>query len=390
VTGTPGPAPPEHRDGWDFQRDPALATDPQGALEQLRGRGTFWTTANKGHWVITDPEQIRAALQDPASFSSRDVNIPGSAHRRRMVPVELDPPDHGKYRTMLAPFFSPAAASKMDDQIERYCAELLDRITPLGRCEFVADFATQLPAMLFLGLFDLPVADAPAIDAHLQAMSVRTLGASPHEGARWLDEYVRAVVEDRIAHPGRDLVSQLLACELGGLAVTPEEVGDLLFLLLIAGLDTTTGVMAFGWHHLATHQADRARLAADPGIVPTAVEEILRHYTIVNIGRVVSSGVCVDGVALAPGDRVLLPVTLAHRLGDDSDGVRLDLGPRRHSAFGAGPHRCLGSHLARRELAIALRAWHQRIPEYDVAADTTVDGFGGAVMGLRSLHLSWT
>jgi cytochrome P450 len=389
VTEGPRHAPAGHAYDWDFQRDPALAIDPQAALEQLRGLGTFWTTANKGHWVITDPEQIRAALQDPTSFSSRDVNIPGSAHRRRMVPVELDPPDHGKYRTMLAPFFSPAAAARMDDRIEAYCRELLDRIAPLGRCEFVADFATQLPAMLFLGLFDLPIADAPAIDAHLQAMSMRSPGESPHEGARWLEEYVRAVVDDRVARPGADLVSQLLACEVGGLVVTAEEVGDLLFLLLIAGLDTTTGVMAFGWHHLATHPADRARVAADPGIVPTAVEEILRHYTIVNIARVVTDDISVDGVALAPGERVLLPVTLAHRLGDHSDGVRLDLAPRRHYAFGAGPHRCLGSHLARRELAIALRSWHERIPDYDVEDDTTVVGFGGAIMGLRSLHLSW-
>jgi len=379
----------KRRFDWDYLRDPEFRRDPHAALERLRGRGTFWTDQNRGHWVVTDPDLTLEVLRDSESFSSRDVNIPQSPRRRKMVPVEVDPPDHGRYRTLLAPLFSPLAAAAMEPQLREYSTSLIERIVTRRSCEFVADYASQLPAILFLGLFDLPISDAPVLDTKIKAMGLRIPGEDPRAAAAWVFDYAGSVVDARIRAPGTDLISQLIASDVGDREATREEVVDILYLLLVAGLDTTTAVLAFGWRHLAAHPDDRARVVADPAVAPIIVEEILRHYSVANIIRVAARDHRLGDAEIAEGESVLTLPTLLHRLGDETDGVRVDLGPRRHYAFGAGLHRCLGSHLARQELAVAMTTWHEQIPEYHLVDTGAEAGWGGSILGLERLELAW-
>jgi cytochrome P450 len=184
-----------------------------------------------------------------------------------------------------------------------------------------------------------------------------------------------------------------LDCEVDGERLTQDEAYAFTYLLFMAGLDTVTNSLGFTWMFLAQHPGHRRQIVEDPRIIPDAVEELLRYYSFVGItNRTVSRDLEFAGVAMRGGDRIMLPTSAAGR--DDEqfpDAQVVDFGrePNRHLAFAAGPHRCLGSHLARAELRIALAEWHRRIPEYRIAG-TGVTYHGGALGGPTALSLEWS
>jgi cytochrome P450 len=206
-----------------------------------------------------------------------------------------------------------------------------------------------------------------------------------------LDAYMDAQIDDHIAHPRDDLTSFLIGAEIGGSKLSREHVRGTMILLMIAGIDTTWSAIGAALWHLARHPADRRRLAGDPGLMGTAVEEFLRAYAPVTMARLVARDFDFHGHQLKEGDWLLLPFPAANRdpsVFENPDAVQLDREKNRHAAFGLGRHRCLGSSLARMELRVALQEWMARYPDFELSDPAAVTWSGGQVRGPRTLPVT--
>ncbi len=205
--------------------------------------------------------------------------------------------------------------------------------------------------------------------------------------------YLMEKMEERRGDPGDDLISVLLHTEVEGAPIPDIHVLGMAALTLIAGVDTTWSGIGSAMWHLATHDDDRRRLAAEPGLMLTAVEELLRAYSPVTMARIVAADVEVEGCPMKAGDRVLMSFPAANRdpaAFDRPDEVLLDREVNRHLAFGVGIHRCAGSNLARMELRVALETWLARIPEFHLEEGAEVTWAGGQVRGPRKLPVVFT
>jgi cytochrome P450 len=244
------------------------------------------------------------------------------------------------------------------------------------------------PSQVFLTILGLPLDDLPKFltmkDGIIRPEHVigvvqgsREAVAYQRATAQSIYDYFDKVLDEReaLAPDDRsdDLCTTFLATELEGVALTRHEILDICFLFLIAGLDTVTASLDCMFSYLAQHREQRARLAADPALIPAAVEEMLRWETpVMGVARVATDDVELGGCPIAKGQQVSVLLGSANTDDDefgDGDEVRFDRDPNRHLAFGGGIHRCLGSHLARQELRVALREWHRRIPDYSVKPD---------------------
>jgi len=395
----PDHVPPDVVRPFDYHHDPRFVADPFGAFEGVRGQRAFFSPAYGGYWVLTEAADIRAAFQHPEWFSSRITGIPPTPRPRQLLPLELDPPDHGAYRHPLAPVFSPKAVTLLESRIRATSVELIDRFATAGRCEFLADFAVPFPTTIFVDLLGLPAAEAPRLAAWNHALLHAHDEPQRREEAKTaIAAYLDDLVTRRMGEAGRgagrddDLFAVLLAAEVEGRALTKDEIFDYAFLLFVAGLDTVTAALGFSFAYLARNADHRKQLVADPSLVPSAVEELLRSHSIVNPARTVTEDVEFAGVCMRAGDRVLVSTVLANRDPaefDDPAAVDFHRSVNRHLAFGAGPHRCLGSHLARCELRVALEEFHRRIPDYRIEDGAVIRAHGGGAMGVDHLPLVW-
>jgi cytochrome P450 len=307
--------------------------------------------------------------------------------------MELDPPEHGKYRRPISPWFSPKAISGMRDEIRDLAARLIDNLVDKGHSDFLEDFAKPFPTTIFVQMLGLPADQAPLFVGWNNDLLHSHDGAKRHAAGGQIHRYLTNAIEERRTNPADDLISVLLAAQVDDRAMTSDEVLDTCFLLFMAGLDTVTAALGFIFKFLAGNDGPRQQLIDDPGLIGAAVEELLRVHAIVNPNRTVVQDTELCGVTVRKGQRVLLPTSLATRdprAFEDAATVRFDRKRNNHIAFGAGPHRCLGSHLARVELEIAITEWHRRIPHYRIPAHSNIAAHAGGVMGIDVLPLEWT
>jgi cytochrome P450 len=373
--------------------------DPFGVFDAARGKRAFFSPTYGGYWVLTGAADIREAFQHPELFSSRITGIPPTPRPRKLLPLELDPPEHGRFRHPLAAVFSPQAVARLEPAIRATCRALVDGIADGGSAELLADFAVPFPTTIFVEILGLPDAEAPRFAAWNHALlhahdRPEVRAEAKGQIAGYLDELVTRRMAEVAAGEGRadDLFAVLVQAEVDGRPLTRDEIFDYVFLLFIAGLDTVTAALGFSFAHLARNAEHRKALVADEALIPQAVEELLRAYSVVNPARTVTGDVEFAGACLREGDRVLLATVLANRDPaefDDPTDVRFDRPSNRHLAFGAGPHRCLGSHLARCELQVALEEFHRRIPDYRIADGAVIRAHGGGAMGVDHLPLVW-
>ncbi|MGN6796012.1 MAG: cytochrome P450 [Streptosporangiaceae bacterium] len=349
-----------------------------------------------GAFVITEAAAATYALRHPELFSSkRAFDSLGSPIP--IVPVAADPPEHTRYRKLLHPFFSARSLARWLPIVRELAVELIDDIATRGRCDLVTDFALPLPAQVFLTLFGLPLQDRDRLIAWKEAVlgAVGISGAEPASDANIalaaeLYEYLVGHIAQRREHGGTDILSQLLA-DPSDERMTDDEILGLSFLFVLAGLDTVTSALSTAFATLAAKPELRQQIVADPDVIPTAVEELLRFDgPVVTVPRVATRDVEVAGHLIPADSYVAVAIGAANHDTteyDDPDAVdfRRD---SRNLAFGGGPHGCLGAHLARMELRVALEEWHRRIPDYQIAPGASVTaGWPAALIGLDHLPL---
>ena len=381
---------------FDHHSDPAIRVDPLTAFDRFRDEPIFWTPELDGYWVLTRYADIRAVLRDTDAFSSRNTSIPAAGWPRPLLPVELDPPDHGRYRALLARCLNGRAGVAIADAVERECVRLVERLAPLGACDLVLDFARPVQNALFAAIFDVPEDETRAcagwaadllqdVDPDRRARAVRDFMAYV---ARAIEECASGVRKG----DGSGLLELLATAEVDGVPLTREEALDLAFLMGMASLDTLTNSISFSFRYLAGHP-EHQRSLADPTVAPRAAEELLRLHSVVSIARTAKHDTEIAGTRVRAGERVLLSLALAgrdpHHFPDpaQADFDRPD--SATHVAFGFGAHRCLGARIATQGLTAALREWHGSVQGYSIPSGTELEMDGGAVCSLENLPLTW-
>jgi cytochrome P450 len=364
-------------------------------LDRLRTEGpfVFSTFGPQGHWVFTEPDMIRAALQHPEIFSSSVVTPLEVDPPYKWIPEMLDPPEHTKWRQLLAPHFAPKLMEQMEEKVRQRCVEIIEPFANRGHCDFLADFAWRYPTTIFMELMGLPLDgldqfllwehDILHLTADEDPDRSRSIAAMTA-----VQSYFADLIALKRVQPGEDLLTAALDWTIDG---APIPGADMLSWCLMAGLDTVSTQLSYAFWHLAGDPDARARLATQPELAGPAVEEFLRCFAFVAPSRKVMEETEFHGCPLKKGDMVLLPLSTVCRDPEafaDPFSVQLDRSPNSHIAFGLGPHRCLGSHLARRELRVALEEWHRRIPDYHLTEGVDVVEHGG-MYGIDVLHLSW-
>jgi len=376
--GRPGPERLPH--------DPA---SPQAGYRTLREESPV---ARDGNFVmVARRADIETVFRHPEIFSS-NMDAIDLGNVRPLIPLQIDPPDHLKYRKLLDPLFAPREVAKLETDVASLVNTLIDRFAGRGECEFCTEFAIPLPSQVFLRLLGLPYDDLDQF-LYMKDGIIRPEGDTPEAQAAYrrtaaqaIYDYFETAIEERERERRDDLISRFLDAEADGERLTREEILDIGFLFLIAGLDTVTDTLECDYVFLAQHPEHRRQIVDDPSVIPSAVEELLRWESPVpGVARVAVADTQLSGCPVHRGDMVGVMVGSGNT--DDAefpDAYTVDFrrNPNRHIAFGGGVHRCLGSHLARLELRVALREWHRRIPDYHIRPGTELR----YTAGLRSVE----
>jgi cytochrome P450 len=385
--------------------DPAYNRDAPAIWRAIREGGCPVAHSDRYHgmWVPLTHEYVAEVAYDTEHFTSRGVVVSRGVMEDfpegpigGAPPITSDPPFHHHARRILLPPFAPKATLRWEPDVRARCAELAKSIVATGVSEFdgARQYAQHIPIDVIARMLGLPLEDDELFRRFVHN-ALEAVDVSPDQRVAYSDE-LDAYLDERIAEherePADDLISYLLDAELFGERLSRPHVRGSLVLLLLAGIDTTWSAIGSSLWHLASHPADRRRLVAEPELIPTAVEELLRAYAPVTMARFVARDHDFHGHPMKQGDWVLLPFPAANRdpaAFDHPDDVVIDRLENRHAAFGLGIHRCLGSNLARLELRVALEEFLAAIPEFELA-DPTGDAVVwsvGQVRGPRVLPL---
>ena len=384
---------------WDHH-DPRWTNDPFPIWSELRESCPVAHTGryNEGVWLPTRYDDLMAVARDTETFSSGHSGVAagGTVERAKFPPIHLDPPEHAPLRRAMLPFFNPKRIESWRPHVQHICDELIDGLADRAAAgepiDAAADYAAHIPAMTIAAILGIPTSDGDHFRRWIHGLE---LGDNdPQLRARTvteMSEYFARAIEDKRAAPGDDLISELLSVEVDGERFDDGTLQRILVLQLVAGIDTTWGVLGASLWHLAAHPDDRAALAADLDRLPVAVEEFLRAYASVSLWRTVTKPATIGDTQVAAGDTVMMAFPAACRDPRAFEGANeVDIGRERnrHVAFGAGIHRCLGSNLARLELNVGLATWLRRIPAFELAHGATVAWAAGAIRGPRSVPVS--
>ncbi len=379
--------------------DPDYAADPFAVWDELR---TACPVARSDRFrdmlVPTRHADIEAVARDTATWSSRSPLVAdfGSMADFGILapPISSDPPYHTSFRKLLLPFFSPQRMEALRPAIEEHCDALIDALGEAGVCDAAVDYAQHIPVHVITLLLGIPREDGELFRSWIH--DLLEVGPTDIEqaaiGLFGFGDYLSQQIQRRLDEGmGDDLISFLLQAQLDGRALSADEVFGGCLLLLVAGIDTTWSAIGASLWHLAANPADQQRLRAEPDLLPTAIEELLRAYAPVTMAREAAVDTELGGCPVRAGQPLLLPFPAANRdpaLFDRADEVLLDRSPNRHVAFGVGIHRCLGSHLARLEVTVAVERFLARVERFELADEGTVRWSAGQVRGPRELPLT--
>jgi cytochrome P450 len=370
-------------------------------LAEEEGRGIHWTPHNGGHWFINDHELLFQAARDPELFSNnREASGEGTlvmippmegGGEPRFGPQSMNPPRHGVYRLPLMKAFAPNEIKRMEAGIRALAIELITSLAPLGRGEFLNAVAEPLPVTVFMNMMGMPLSRLNEFRGWMSDMvsadNVKRASAFAN-----VDRAMGELVAARQAKREDDLISRLLDSDIEGRPPTMEEMQAYCLLLFTAGLDTLVNAFTFGMYHLARHPELQERIRRNPALIPALIEEVLRRYAVVMLPRMVGHDAEFAGVQLKKGERVLLMLpagNLDPRAFADPMKFDVDRQNKAHMTFNSGPHRCVGSHLARLEMRVFFEEWFARMPNVRFDPDELPTYRPGLNLTICRLPLLW-
>ncbi|VXD04122.1 Cytochrome P450 [Pseudomonas sp. 9AZ] len=354
----------------------------------------FWTPRNGGYWMITRGKDIEEVQKDHEHFSMKAMLIPNVPRPFPAPPLDFEPPEHGPWRLLVSPAFSPKVIAEVEETVKQTTISLIEGFAANGECEFVTEFTKVLPIVVFLRMMNLPLEDRHQLMAPADAIARSPHPEQIHSARLALKAYIQSAVDARKAEPHDDLISKIMNSKIKGEPIAEEYVVGMCTLLLSGGLDTVKNMLGFCAKFLATHPDHVRQLRENPALIPHAIEELIRRHGVSNTARLIVKDYEFLGVQLKAGEQ-LQGVTALVGLDDDTvpDPMTVDFNrpaPIPHAAFGNGPHRCPGSILARRELKVWLEEWLPRIPEFQIKPGTVPRHGAGMVNNVSELWLSWT
>ncbi|BBZ52600.1 cytochrome P450 [Mycobacterium heidelbergense] len=370
-------------------------------LPMSADRGVGWKTLRdagpvvfmNGHYYLTRREDVLAALRNPRVFSSR-LALQPPGYPLPVVPLAFDPPEHTRYRKILQPYFSPLGLNKSRPVLQRHAAEMIAELAERGKCEVMADFASLYPFQVFLDLYGLPLEDRDRLIGWKDAVVADKpyLSQADIDQGHELLAYLTDVIRQRRQNPGSDMLSQVMTGEGN---FSDLELLGMSHLLILAGLDTVTAAIGFSLFELARRPELRDELRDNPRQIRVFIEEIVRLEPSAPVApRVTTEMVTIGGMTLPAGTPVRLCMAAVNRDGSDAmstDELVVDGKVHRHWGFGGGPHRCLGSHLARIELTIIVAEWLGQIPDFELPQDYAPEiRFPSKTFALKELPLHWS
>jgi cytochrome P450 len=358
----------------------ALAREPQPTYQALVLGSPVLRVDGIGV-IAASRAEVEQVLRNPDLFSSNfSSGLGDMKNKRPLIPLQTDPPAHRKYRKILDPLFSPPRMKALEPQVTNLVNELIDGFAGAPEIDFAQQFSVPFPSQVFVTMLGLPLEELPQFLAMKDGIIRPDHCTGEPRGTPATDAHQRATAEAIYAYfenllatrtaAGDDLIGQFLNAEVDGERLTTDEIVDICFLFLIAGLDTVSASLDCFFGYLGRNEAARRKIVENADAIPDAVEELLRWETpVMAVERVAKSDTELGGCPVAAGDSVIAFIGAAN-LDEaelpDAGTVLIDRTVNRHLAFGGGIHRCLGSHLARLELRVALREWHRRIPDYQL------------------------
>jgi cytochrome P450 len=384
----------------DFSHlEPEWSADPYPIQDELRQRCPIAHTERfGGGWLPTRYEDVAAIAYDTDHFSSRSIIMSNfrppldEAPVGGSPPISSDPPFHHDARRLLLPAFTKATVARQEPATRAFCHSLIDAFGDRAVIDAASEYAQHIPIRVIADMLGFPPEDGPRFREFVEN-TLEGVNQEPDERIermQQLFDYLLAQIRDHVDHPRDDLTTFLINVELYGSQLEAEHVAGTMALLLIAGIDTTWSAIGASLWHLANTPRDRERLIAEPALLPTALEEFLRAFAPVTMARLVKEDMNWHGADMKADDWILLSFPAANRdpaQFDRANEVVIDRQVNRHAAFGLGIHRCVGSHLARMELRVALEVWLERIPEFSLEDPAAVTWSAGQIRGPRALPL---
>ncbi|MGH3437541.1 MAG: cytochrome P450 [Sciscionella sp.] len=381
---------PHSVDGFDLYSE-EFRDNPHARFEAMRAGGCPVAHTDKwgGSWMVAGYDDIRDLARDTNRFTSRAIEVAGpleSAGGLHLPPLTSDAPEHRPNRDVLMPYFMPAKVAEMEPMIRAEARRLVELLAAKGRGDVIEDFAQPLTLSVLTSILGVPDG------SQIADWMVRMIRVGPKdqtiraEAVREIIAYIDGLLaeRERAGNTGGDLLSYLNTAEIDGEALSRKHRIGAGFLVLIAGADTTWSAIGSIIWHLATHPEDLRRLVAEPDLLDTAIEEFLRYYAPVTVGRLAVEDVDVHGRCVHAGERVVLPFAAANRdpaVFEDPDELQVTRRRNRHITFGSGAHRCLGSNQARLELRVTLEEWLRAMPSFRLEQGEQISWTGGQTRG---------
>lgn len=391
---------------YDFHYDPGLIERGHARVAEVarEAPSIFWTPRQGGHWVVASHHSVYKAQRTPEIFSNgpipyemiagHNATLPDDKKSLIPLPITVDPPHHDVFRKPLNKTFSPKNMLAMKDRIRRLAADLVAQIKDKGQCEFMAEVAEPLPTTIFLDIFGMPQDKQreyrDLVSEHIHAVDMDPRAVQVR--LRQVADVMKDTILERQENPQDDVLSLLWQSEFDGRPANLHDIENYAVMLFVAGLDTVVNGMGLGVRHLALNPDLQAELRADLSLVPEAAEEILRRYTFTVPPRFIHADTEFEGVQMKKGEMALMYLPSADLDPEEfksPEEYNLARENKVHIAFGTGPHRCLGSHLARIELQVLYEEMLKAMPEFRVDPDKPTTFHGGNVIGPDQLHLVW-
>ena len=353
----------------------------------------FWTPRNGGLWMCTRAKDILELQNDHEHFGMAGALVPNKPRPFPAPPIDVEPPEHGPYRLLLSPAFSPKVIAEVEGMVRQFTIEIIEGFRPRGECEFVTEYSKVLPIIVFLTMMNLPLEDRHELLPHADVIAQSPDPDAIHHARLALMAYVQRQMDYRKEHPQNDLLTKILNAEINGVKIDERKAVGMATLALSGGLDTVKNMLGFCAKFLAQNPDHVKQLVDNPDLIPHAAEELFRRHGVSNTARIIRKDREFCGVTLKAGDQIQ-GVSALVGLDDETvdNPMVVDFNrpaPIPHATFGNGPHRCPGSNLAKREVMVWLQEWLPRIPKFRIKEDTVPRQQSAMVNTVSELWLQW-